>query len=189
MHAICRGVNKSTRLLQQFLMLLVPACVCKSFRHDFLCKSHEPIPKLQHLIVYGLRKRLLLQMLRQHAGTLDDARQQHLALAAELAAIQKEMTQLQITQWQPILAAFDQQLEVCHQQPESNSAHLKSFFFILIGLFFLFGLLVEFCNACCCRVVMTFAGCLPDMCCTHTSAFHWSSYPSPFLNTVVLPDT
>ena len=56
---------------------------------------------------------LLLQMLRQYAGTLDDARQQHNALAAELAAIQQEMTQLQITQWQPILAAFDQQLEVC----------------------------------------------------------------------------
>ena len=52
-------------------------------------------------------------MLRQHAGTLNDARQQHNAVAAELAAIQQEMTQLQITQWQPILAAFDQQLEVC----------------------------------------------------------------------------
>ncbi len=54
-----------------------------------------------------------MQMLRQHAGTLDDARQQHNAVAAELAAIQQEMTQLQITQWRPILAAFDQQLEVC----------------------------------------------------------------------------
>ena len=64
-------------------------------------------------------------MLRQHAGNLDAARQQHLALAAELAAIQKEMTQLQITQWQPILAAFDQQLEVSHQQPESTSAHAE----------------------------------------------------------------
>ena len=50
--------------------------------------------------------------LRQHAGILDAARQQHNALAAELAAIQQEMTQLQIVQWQPILAAFDQQLEV-----------------------------------------------------------------------------
>ena len=53
-----------------------------------------------------------LQMLRQHARTLDDARQQHNAVAAELAAVQKEMIQLQVTQWQPILAAFDQQLEV-----------------------------------------------------------------------------
>ena len=50
--------------------------------------------------------------LRQHAAILDAARQQHNALAAELAAIQQEMTQLQIVQWQPILAAFDQQLEV-----------------------------------------------------------------------------
>ena len=52
--------------------------------------------------------------LRQHAGILDAARQQHNALAAELAALQQEMTQLQIVQWQPILAAFDQQLEVGH---------------------------------------------------------------------------
>ncbi len=52
-------------------------------------------------------------MLRQHARSLDDARQQHNAVAAEVAAVQQEMTQLQITQWQPILAAFDQQLEVC----------------------------------------------------------------------------
>ena len=51
-------------------------------------------------------------MLRQHARSLDDARQQHNAVAAEVAAVQQEMTQLQITQWQPILAAFDQQLEV-----------------------------------------------------------------------------
>lgn len=64
-------------------------------------------------------------MLRQHAGVLDDSRQQHLALVAELAAIQKEMTQLQITQWQPILAAFDQQLEVSHQQ---HTAKLLSSF-------------------------------------------------------------
>lgn len=60
--------------------------------------------------------------MRQHAGTLDAARQQHNAVAAELAAIQQEMTQLQITQWQPILAAFDQQLEVCHQ-----SCHMHHF--------------------------------------------------------------
>ena len=85
-------------------------------------------------------------MLRQHAGNLDDARQQHLALAAELAAIQKEMTQLQITQWQPILAAFDQQLEVCCPRPESNSAQPQLFTFCLIGLFFLFGLLITFCG-------------------------------------------
>lgn len=52
-------------------------------------------------------------MLRQQARSLDDARQQHNAVAAEVAAVQQEMTQLQITQWQPILAAFDQQLEVC----------------------------------------------------------------------------
>lgn len=72
-----------------------------------------------------------MQMLRQHAGTLDDARQQHLALVAELAAIQKEMTQLQITQWQPILAAFDQQLEVSHQQHTVNFW----FFFSSLSLF------------------------------------------------------
>ncbi|KAL0027070.1 hypothetical protein WJX79_003191 [Trebouxia sp. C0005] len=51
------------------------------------------------------------KMLRQQARSLDDARQQHNAVAAEVAAVQQEMTQLQITQWQPILAAFDQQLE------------------------------------------------------------------------------
>ena len=56
----------------------------------------------------------LLQLLRQHAGALDNARQQQNALAAELALTQQEMTQLQITQWRPILAAFDQQLEVWH---------------------------------------------------------------------------
>ncbi len=59
-------------------------------------------------------------MLRQHARSLDDARQQHNAVAAEVAAVQQEMTQLQITQWQPILAAFDQQLEVC---PLTLSCH------------------------------------------------------------------
>ena len=75
---------------------------------------------------------MMLQMLRQHAGTLDDARQQQNALAAELAAIHKEMTDLQITQWQPILAAFDQQLEVCHQHS------------ILA-----FSLLTTFCHICC----------------------------------------
>lgn len=72
-------------------------------------------------------------MLRQHAGNLDAARQQHLALAAELTAIQKEMIQLQITQWQPILAAFDQQLEVSHQQPESDSALLGLSSFLLLA--------------------------------------------------------
>ncbi|DBB03075.1 TPA: hypothetical protein ACH3X1_013390 [Trebouxia sp. C0004] len=51
------------------------------------------------------------KMLREHARSLDDARQQHNAVAAEVAAVQQEMTQLQITHWQPILAAFDQQLE------------------------------------------------------------------------------
>lgn len=40
------------------------------------------------------------------------AKQQLNALAAELALLQQEVTQLQITQWQPILAAFDQQLQV-----------------------------------------------------------------------------
>ena len=116
-------------------------------------------------------------MLRQHAGTLDDARQQHLALAAELAAIQKEMTQLQITQWQPILAAFDQQLEVCHHQPESNSAHLKLFSFFLIDLLLIFGLLGTVCSDCC-KLFMTCVGCLPDMCYLHACAF-----PSSLLNT------
>jgi hypothetical protein len=61
----------------------------------------------------GLLTLHYVQMLRQHARSLDDARQQHNAVAAEVAAVQQEMTQLQITQWQPILAAFDQQLEVC----------------------------------------------------------------------------
>ena len=56
-----------------------------------------------------------MQLLRQHAGALDHARQQQNALAAELALTQQEMTQLQITQWRPILAAFDEQLEVQQQ--------------------------------------------------------------------------
>ena len=53
-----------------------------------------------------------MQLLRQHAAALDAAKQQINALAAELALTQQEITQLQITQWRPILAAFDQQLEV-----------------------------------------------------------------------------
>lgn len=87
--------------------------------------------------------KMCLQLLRQHAGTLDNAKQQLNAMAAELAQTQQEMTQLQIMQWRPVLAAFDQQLEVTnpspgeHHLPCTVANHTNVMLFSLQGVYVL----------------------------------------------------